>query len=141
MKGAAMFGEFLSEPERKILVQAFAYLAHCDQQVKTAEIDRISTLARNIGLDPEIVVHDGKTLNIAALVKPITDDVIKRIMLEELIVLAHTDGEYSPEEHRRMREIATCLGIDILVLEQVEGWVEQGIVWRKAGEQLILKKG
>lgn len=135
-----MFGEFLSEDERKILVQAFAYLAHRDQHVPTAEIDQISTLARNIGFDPEILVHDGQTLDIAALLKPITDDTLKRIMLEELISLAHADGEYSLPERAGLREIAACLGIDLAVLEQIEGWVEQGIAWRKAGKQLILKK-
>lgn len=136
-----MFGEFLSEPERKILVQAFAYLAHRDQNVKTAEIDRISTLARHIGFDPEILVHNGQTLNIAALLKPITDDKIKRIMLEELISLAHADSDYSPAERSGMREIAACFGIDPEVLEQIEGWVEQGIAWRKTGEELILRRG
>lgn len=39
-----------------------------------------------------------------------------------------------------MRTIAASLSLDVQVLEQIEGWVEQGIAWRKAGEQLILKK-
>ena len=58
LQNKELFVHLLSKKERTVLVQAFAYLAHLDNTLHQAELDLISTIAHNLGLDPQIIVAD-----------------------------------------------------------------------------------
>lgn len=133
-----LFVHLLSKKERRILVQAFAYLAHLDNTLHQAELDLISTVSHNLGLDPQIIVADaGKGLE--DILQPVENEQAKRIILQELVNLAYADGDYSQEERTGIKRAADILGIEPPVVAKIEEWVEKGRMWIQEGEKIILE--
>ncbi len=133
-----MFTHMLSQNERKVLVHAFAYLAYIDQELHPDELDRIVMVARNLGLDPQIIIDDVGSLDLHAMLRTIESEQAKRIILQELLNLAYADGTYSEEEHNGIVEVAHTLGLDLPILDKIEDWVAKGRAWIQEGDRLFL---
>ncbi len=133
-----MFTHMLSQDERKVLVYLFAYLAHIDQELHQDELDRIVVVARNLGLDPQIIVDDVGSIDLNALLHTIESERTKRIILQELLNLAYADGHYSEEEHDGIVQVAQTLGMDLSILDNIEDWVAKGRAWIQEGDRLFL---
>lgn len=134
-----MFTHILSPEERKVLVHAFAYLAHIDQELHRDELDRIVLVARNLGLDPKIIVDDVGTIDLHAMLRTVEREQAKRIMLQELLNLAYADGAYTEQEHAGIVEIARTMGVTASVLNTIEDWVAKGRAWIREGDRLFLQ--
>jgi uncharacterized tellurite resistance protein B-like protein len=139
LQNKELFVHLLSKKERTVLVQAFAYLAHLDNTLHQTELDLISTIAHNLGLDPQIIVADVGRLDLADILQPIDNTQSKRILLQELINLAYADGNYSQEERIGIQKAADILGIEPPVLTKIEKWVEKGRAWAQEGVEIILE--
>ena len=133
-----MFTHILSQHERKVLVYAFARLAHIDQELHHDELDRIVIVARNLGLDPQIIIDDVGSLDLNAMLRSIEREQAKRIILQELLNLAYADGTYSQTEHDEIVHVAHTLGIDLSILDKIEDWVAKGRAWIEEGDRLFL---
>lgn len=133
-----MFTHILSQSERKVLAHAFAYLAHIDQELHQAELDRIVMVARNLGLDPQIIVDDVGHIDLDAMLQTIESEQAKRIILQELLNLAYADGKYSEEERQGIIHVTRIFGIDRPLLEKIEQWVATGRSWVQEGDRLFL---
>jgi uncharacterized tellurite resistance protein B-like protein len=133
-----MFTHILSQSERKVLVHAFAYLAHIDQELHQSELDRIVMVARNLGLDPQIIIDDVGRVDLDAMLHTIESKQAKRIILQELLHLAYADGTYSEDEHRGMVYVAQTFGIEQAILDKIEDWVAKGRAWIQEGDRLFL---
>jgi uncharacterized tellurite resistance protein B-like protein len=128
----------LSREERIALVRTLAYFAHCDKTIHQVEIDPISTIAYDLGLDPQIILAQNGNPDLTLVLKPIQSDQSKRIVIQELVNFAYLDKAYSPEERDAVRNIAEILDLEPTVVTDIEEWVEKGRAWIQEGKQLIL---
>jgi uncharacterized tellurite resistance protein B-like protein len=133
-----MFTHILSQHDRKVLVHAFAYLAHVDQELHQEELDRIVVVARNLGLDPQIIIDDVGSIDLDAMLREVESEQAKRVILQELLNLAYADGNYSEEEREGIVHIAQTFGVKLSILDKIEDWVAKGRAWVQEGDRLFL---
>lgn len=57
--------------------------------------------------------------------------------MQEAIQICKVDGTYDDIEKREVRKIGSEIGIDENEIEKIEVWVDEGLSWRKKGEELI----
>lgn len=61
----------------------------------------------------------------------------KMFFFIQAVQLCWVDGEYVKAERDEIREIAKELCVNEEVIEEIEAWAYEGIVWNKKGEKLL----
>ena len=57
--------------------------------------------------------------------------------IQSAIQMSMVDEEYDVTEKNEIRKIADELNVESTVVCAIEAWVEEGLAWRKKGEDLI----
>jgi len=55
----------------------------------------------------------------------ILSEVVKKMIIRDMLVLAYIDGKYSDEEKKHIEEIALSMNIDIKNVDEINEWLNQ----------------
>ena len=61
----------------------------------------------------------------------------KVLFFREAIQLCAIDIMYTREEKEEIRKIAEELNVSIDLIKEIEKWVEQGMAWKRQGDELV----
>jgi len=131
----------LSLEQRRAFVTALLFIATIDDNYDPAEQAFVRAACQTAQLSPD----DEAAINQVLLSRPSLDDVlvsvkdgpIARLLVRELVSLAHADGTYVEAERAGVAMICQKLGLSTTWLAAVEAWVADGIAWQKRGMELL----
>lgn len=111
--------------EQKAYIKVLIYIASIDGAISEEELTFFTEKGEEIGISKEecetavkeVVTDKEKFENIICNIK--TEET-KMALLEELISLCHSDGEYSMAEKIGMTDICISLGLDTSILKKFE---------------------
>lgn len=107
-----------SEAEKVAYLSAIASIATADRQASSEEIQFLTTLAESADLTPshqqEILAAAGDNHNskLPQYLDQLKNSQLKYSLLSDMISFAKSDGQYSPEEEQRLKQVAQYLGIN-----------------------------
>ena len=109
-----------------------------DGDVAPRESQAIVQAATRLGLpaeDADLVFHSA---GLDALCEALTRPSAQRIVLAELVALAHADDDFRFVEKRALGAIATRFGVSPADLDAIERWVDAGLAWRSEARAVLL---
>lgn len=124
----------LSANEQRALMELLVYLAKADGKVEDIEEAVLHEYADLVAVDFDSL--DGN-LGIEELVPQFETPESKLIVLQQLIRLSHLDGQFTKPEKETILRIAERMGVPLHVLQEVDGWVLDGLRWVLRGEELM----
>jgi len=131
--------------DRTVFIKIMAYLAQVDNEVSLEEKQFIDDLIFAWKLDEESIKEIYEILekgsSIDSLLGEINEKKTGYLLIQELITLAHIDGNYGKEEKTAIIRIAFQLNVSPSRVEKLEQWVLDGLEWRKRGIELIKVEG
>lgn len=134
-----MFANVLLDTEKDAFIKLLLYLARIDGELSKEEITAIQQICLELGLDfPHI--FEGKepiVLNLEEILQQISSPLSKRVIILELVKLAHADKNYTDSEHKSIQYIANILGVSEEKIVEIEEWVQEGVVWFDNGIKII----
>jgi len=136
-----MYAANLMDSDRDLLCKALRFLMGSDGVLATEEWQFLDASARVLGLDPALYREAEVKSALLSQMRLISGEAAKRILLMELVNMAHADGEYNDQERNAVLEMATFMGISSDILGHVEHWVESGIQHATEGQHLFLIGG
>jgi len=63
----------------------------------------------------------------------------KVLFFREAIQLCAVDGEYTEPEKTMIKTMANTLSVPDSIIREIEDWVEEGMIWKKHGDNLVEK--
>jgi uncharacterized tellurite resistance protein B-like protein len=134
-----MFANVLLDTEKDAFIKLLLYLSRIDGELSEEEITAIQQICLELDLDFSHV-FEGKehiVLNLKEILQQITSPLSKRVVILELVKLAHADKIYTETEHKGIQYIANILGVSEEKIVEIEEWVQEGVVWVNNGVKLI----
>jgi uncharacterized tellurite resistance protein B-like protein len=123
--------------DRLPFLKFMAYIAQVDNEVSIEEKQAIDGVIFAWHLDEKAVMDIYDVLERGSSVKNFISEFKNKrsyyFLLQELITLAHLDGNYDKSEQKAVREIAALCAISKSRVEQIESWVKEGMAWREKG--------
>lgn len=134
-----MFMHILLDTEKDAFIQLLLYLARIDGQVSKEEITAIQQTCVELGIDFSHLFerHEPLLLNLETILQQIASPLSKRVVILELVRLAHADKTYTESEHQGIQYIANLLGVSEKKVVEIEKWVQEGIAWIDNGVNVI----
>ncbi len=126
--------ERLSPNEQRVLMELLVYMARADGQVADAEREVLHQYADLVRVDFDEIDGD---LSPEELVPHFTSPESRVIVLAELFRLSHLDGLFSDGEQSAILEIASLMGVPMMLLREIEQWVVEGLQWVWRGEEIL----
>ena len=127
--------------QRRAFVAALLYVATVDEEYHSAEQDfvRSAFIAANLTTDDELAVIEVLRSRppLERVLAPLKNQPVARLLVRELVALAHADGKYVDAERSGVALVSDLLGLPRAWLTDVESWVADGIAWQKRGIILI----
>lgn len=127
--------------QRRAFVSALLYVATIDDEFHSAEQEfvRSAFLAANLTSDDEIAVTEVLKARppLEQVLAPLKNQPVARLLVRELVSLAHADGAYVDAERSGVALVSDLLGLPRSWLANVESWVADGIAWQRRGVALI----
>ena len=127
-----MFVENLNQEQKGYLLALSKLIISADGKVTQEEEDMLISLGARCGAD--ITLPDEPLLDIAEKFASHTEKVS---LLLELIGIALADSEYHEEEMGHMKNIANILGVNHLLLEDMENWVQRQFILIKEAKAFM----
>lgn len=62
----------------------------------------------------------------------------KVLFFREGIQLCAVDDTYDEKEQAEVRVMAAAMGISETTIQTIENWVEEGMAWKKRGDELLI---
>jgi uncharacterized tellurite resistance protein B-like protein len=136
-----MYASQLNESEKNVLCGTLRFLMEADGVLAETEWQFFDAFASILGLDSvNFRVTQDKDEILLAL-SHIKSERSRRICLMELINMAYADGTYCQKEGSAIQEIASCMGIESQVLNDIEQWVSDGIHHARTAQNLFSGEG
>lgn len=131
----------LPDAARQAFVEALLVLAHADGAVDLSESVFIQRVLDSADLEDEELEAARKVLEAPPpaeqLLKRLPNARSRKLLLQQLVLLAHVDGEYHEDERARVHEIATHAEVSEAWLGELEAWAAEGAAWKVRGEALL----
>lgn len=123
---------------RRSFLMGLIFLAKADGIVEPEEMAFFQNAAVAMELD-ERSIEKINAVAQAEMCPPLefTNDVQKKFFIREAIELSCIDNNYADKERALVYKFADELGISASSVESLEKWVEEGISWKKRGDELI----
>ena len=136
MKGKIMFLQAIDMSDRNLFVKLANMLIRIDGVITEDERNIINAYKQETQLE-EIFYDVNETVE--SIVKKISDDEVVRIIIVfELLGIAYSDANYSVEEKDFIIKICKQLGIDELQLNNIENAVVNCIVANQQATDIIM---
>lgn len=127
--------------QRRAFFAALLYISTIDGEVHEHERAFIEQALSASGL-PDA---DQEAIRGGLASRPPIEDVLlplvgtpaARMLVRELVSLAHADGVYLDAERLGVASVADRLGLDAEWTRAMESWVADGLAWRQRGEALM----
>ncbi len=133
------------EEDRAAFTIIMAYLAQIDGEISLEEKQVMDDMIYAWKLDEKAIneiyeiLEKGSSLDL--LLGKFKNPKTGYLLIQELITLAHIDGNYGEQEKRTIDKISSELRVSKKRIENLEQWVEDGIAWRNRGIDLIQPEG
>lgn len=119
-----MFLDRLNENEKVLFLDLSVYAAQCNGVVEDSEKDMLLQYCREMG----IAFYDVSKLHELAEVKESfssSDDLIKRIVVLELLGLCYADGDFDNVEKAFVSDFANSIGVSEEIYQKLNRDVEE----------------
>jgi len=130
----------LTNTEKKLYIQALAYVLGADTKAPKAKQDYLLTQIADAELPEstlkQALANSKEEILIKNLAK-LEDTRTKRYIMREMILLALADHEVSDEEVESLHRIGRCMGINDEKINDFFIWAAQGVEWQLAGVKLV----
>jgi len=136
-----MFKFHLSLDEKEALLKLVGYLAVSDDDISPAEHQFVLDLAHDLNVSADGVFEKIDAQSLQKLCAPFTRESARRIVLVELLNLAHSDRIYFTEEAATIQQIAAVMQIPAADVEAIDDWVRRGNQWHAEGHLLLGLQG
>jgi len=131
----------LSLEQRRAFVAALLYVATIDDDFHSAEqaFVRSAFDAAHLSSEDQAAVETvlRSRPSIEQVLAPLKGHETARLLVRELVSLAHADGTYVDAERSGVARISDELGLSRSWLSQLEAWVADGVAWQRRGEALL----
>lgn len=133
------------EEDRAAFAKIMAYLAQIDGEVSLEEKQVMDDMIYAWKLDKNSIyeiyeiLEKGSSLDL--LLGKFKNPKSRYLLIQELITLAHIDGNYNEQEKRTIDKISSKLRVSKKRMGSLEQWVKDGIAWRNRGVELIKSEG
>ena len=123
---------------RRSFLMGLIFLAKADGIVEPEEMAFFKNAAVAMELD-ERSIEEINAVARAEMCPPLefANDVQKKFFIREAIELSCIDNNYADKERALVYKFAGELGISASSVEALEKWVEEGIIWKTRGDELI----
>lgn len=123
---------------KKNFVKGLIRLAKADGVISQEEQQYFVAAAANIGLSTEEIAEVNDCIVTRDTVQVQFDsDAEKLLLFREGIQLCAIDGHYDENERTEVRLMATELGIPENSILRIEEWVQEGMTWKRRGDDLL----
>lgn len=125
----------LQNKEKQSYLQAFMFIISSDGIITEEEITALKNTADKMGINKDKMnfladeVNKGKKLK--DILAKIKNRQSKLLLIYELVLLCHADGEYSGSEKSSMKELTALLNVEAEKLVQIENLVDEHIVLKE----------
>lgn len=125
----------LEDFEGELYIRAMISLAKADGVIRDSERDFLEMQARLLGVDiNHFLQTEMHPEDIHAL-----SEVTKRVILRDMIELAHIDNDYDERERKRIFQITKLLSVSPSIVEKLEAYLAEYWSLLGKGRQLIEK--
>ena len=120
------------------LLAGLIRLAKCDENIDNTEVVFYQQAAISFGLEEKFAEKLNDYWNGNDVIKVDFETRREKIFFFiQAIQLCWVDKEYVDKEREEVRKIAEELNIEEKVIESIEEWVFEGIVWNRKSENLL----
>lgn len=125
---------------RRSFLMGLVFIAKADGKIESGEIAFFQNAAVAMELDEASLkkINDCWTVEDCPPLE-FSNVVQKKFFIREAIELSCIDEHYADGERSLVSKFATELGISASCVEALEKWVEEGMAWKKRGDELIQK--
>lgn len=127
-----------TEESRKNFVKGLIHLSKVDGVISEEESQYYIGACYNLGLKEEDIaeiqgyIYSNDAINIEF--KTMKE---KILFFREAIQLCSVDGIYDTREKLEIRKMAEQLQVSTQIIEEIESWVDEGMVWKDRGDLLL----
>lgn len=126
-----------TEESRKSFLTGLLFIAKADGSVDDSECQFFHDAAIAMGIDTDSInscwaMEVCPKLNFSSLVQ-------KKFFLREAIQLSFVNDHYADEEKELVKHFAAELGVSDSIVRGLEEWAQRGMVWKREGDDLLLK--
>lgn len=131
--------EILQTTDAKInFLKGLIRIAKCDGKVDETERIYFEQMAKSLGVDePKLPMLNEFWNENEYLCVQFSSQREKNFFLIQAIQLCWVDGGYSEVEKNEIRKITKELAVSVEVLEAIEEWAYEGILWNRKSENLL----
>lgn len=130
---------FDSQNSKINFIRGMILLAKADGEAVESEINYYMYAAQGIGIDEANLtkIKDAIDHNIDSKEIIFENKKQSLIFIQEALQLSYIDNRYDKNERKIIHAIAKINKISVGAVKQIEDWVLDGMLWKKAGEELL----
>jgi uncharacterized tellurite resistance protein B-like protein len=122
-------------------VKALLALADADGNVDLSESSFIQRVIESAGITDEQIFEGRSVLlgkiDLVDVLSDIKEEPVAKLLIQQLVLLAHVDGEYHENEKALILSTVEHFKLDLSWLTEVEAWACEGMTWLQKGRKLI----
>mgnify|MGYP002634320256 CR=1 FL=1 len=126
--------DYLDENQHVALMELLIYMAKVDGDFSDIEKEVIQQYGELLGVDVHAV--SGNRVP-EELVQQFQSPASRVAVLQELLRIAHLDGNFHRDEADTIDDIAEMMGLPPMYVKKVDDWVQWGLNWVWQGEDLL----
>lgn len=131
----------LPESAKLGFIKALLAVANADGTIDLSESSFIQRVIESAEMSEEQLFEARKVLltkpDLEAILQDISEESVARLLVQQLVLLAHIDGEYHENEKRLIASVASHFKFETEWLSGVEAWAQDGMNWLQRGRNFI----
>ena len=125
-----------------LYLKILMFIASADDTITEDEYDCFTNLAIENGLSEETVTNIKEEIisgdiDISMVLSELTDDRLKKQLINDLILICYSDGHYSITEQNGIKDICNALGITKKQLAQIEAEAKMSNVAHRTAKTIV----
>lgn len=133
------YENILKTPEaRENFIRGMICLAKADGIISDDEQSYFLTAAGELGLDAEHIANIQRDLTTEGELNISFETAAEKILfLREGIQICMVDESYDVKEKAEIRRLAKSMNVPSEIVAMIEAWAEEGMAWKRLGDQFL----
>ena len=131
----------LPESAKLGFIKALLAVANADGTIDLSESSFIQRVIESAEMSEDQLFEARKVLidqpELGVILSDIAEESVGRLLVQQLVLLAHIDGEYHANEKTLIDSVASHFKFKKEWVEGVEAWAEDGMKWLQRGRHFI----
>lgn len=131
----------LPESAKLGFITALLAVANADGTIDLSESSFLQRVIESAEVSEEQLFEARKVLleppDLDVILQDISDPSVARLLVQQLILLAHINGEYHEKEKSFIASVARHFQFEAKWLAGVEAWAQDGMNWLQRGRRFI----